>query len=338
LFKTSYIVLALVVTITALQPHITYAGFFSDFTAKVKALFSSNEEANQKDVSITQTMPLFRAAVVEKKDEEGGTSTSDSLSATTGALRVSTEDEIDLGNDQISVYEIKQGDTLATVAKLFNVSKNTIIWANGLKSEKLTPGDTIVILPVTGIKHVVKKGDTVESISRKYKADVDDVTLYNGISKGKELAVGDIIIVPDGEVAALPTITKNGKPVAKSPSYLKTAPAGFLVRPLAGGVKTQGIHGHNGIDIGVPVGTSVVAAASGNVIVAKSSGYNGGYGEMVVIDHGNGIQTVYGHLSAVHVGIGTVVQQGQVIGLSGNTGHSTGAHLHFEVRGAVNPF
>ncbi|MDB5259933.1 MAG: peptidase family protein [Candidatus Nomurabacteria bacterium] len=310
----------------------------------MKAIFAiGGPEEADKSSETSQTMPLFKAAVVEKANTNeivDSSSSSDSLSVTSGALRVSTEDAADPNNDTISVYEVKQGDTLATVAKLFGVSKNTIMWANNLKSENLTPGTTIVILPITGIKHTVKKGDTVDSIAKKYKADADDISVYNGISKNKELAVGDVVIVPDGEAALAPAPSTKGKPKggSKSPSYLKTTPAGFLVRPLAGGIKTQGIHGHNAVDIGTPVGTSIVAAASGNVIVSKSSGYNGGYGQMVIIDHGNGIQTVYGHLSAVYVSAGIVVQQGQVIGASGNTGHSTGPHLHFEVRGAANPF
>ena len=111
---------------------------------------------------------------------------------------------------------------------------------------------------------------------------------------------------------------------------------GYYIRPIAGGVKMQGLHGYNAIDIGTPVGTTLHAAASGVVIIARSSGWNGGYGSYIVISHYNGTQTVYGHLSHVFVNAGDTVTQGQVIGLTGNTGHSTGPHLHFEVRGAYN--
>ena len=114
-------------------------------------------------------------------------------------------------------------------------------------------------------------------------------------------------------------------------------PVGFFVRPTSG-TKTQGLHGHNGVDIGASIGTPVFASAEGEVISAKSSGYNGGYGSMIIISHGGNIQTVYGHLSAVKVSVGQHVSQGQVIGAVGNTGKSTGTHLHFEVRGAKNPF
>lgn len=299
-------------------------------------------------------MPVFKPVVVDEDTDADADfdASSSALTATTGALRVSTEDIDFPTDDTISVYEVKKGDTLATVAKLFNVSKNTIIWANDLKSEKLTPGDTLVILPITGVKHTVKKGDTMASIAKKYKGDVEDIAKYNGIAPDASLAVGDVVIVPEGEIAipVAPTpkgSTKSYGGIASGAisnyerlldTYSYSTPAGFFIRP-AGGIKTQGLHGHNGIDIGASVGTPIVAAAGGTVIAAKSSGYNGGYGEMVIISHSNGkIQTVYGHMSRVNVVAGQTVAQGQVIGAVGNTGRSTGPHLHFEVRGAKNPF
>lgn len=110
------------------------------------------------------------------------------------------------------------------------------------------------------------------------------------------------------------------------------------MRPLRGGVKSQGIHGYNGIDIAAPVGTPILASADGAVILARTSGYNGGYGLYVVIKHNNGTQTLYAHMSRVNVSVGQTVTQGEVIGAVGNTGRSTGPHIHFEVRGARNPF
>jgi murein DD-endopeptidase MepM/ murein hydrolase activator NlpD len=105
-----------------------------------------------------------------------------------------------------------------------------------------------------------------------------------------------------------------------------------------GGVKTQGLHGYNGIDIGAAAGTSIVAAAPGTVIIARSGGWNGGYGSYVVVQHGNGTQTLYAHASSVLVSQGQQVTQGQAIARVGATGRATGNHLHFEVRGAKNPF
>jgi murein DD-endopeptidase MepM/ murein hydrolase activator NlpD len=136
-------------------------------------------------------------------------------------------------------------------------------------------------------------------------------------------------------------VTKNGKTITKpkvTGSYANTAPSGFFARPLLGGRRTQGIHGHNAVDIAANTGTPIYAAASGKVLVAKSFGYNGGYGKMVIIAHEGKIQTVYAHMNEVYVSPGETVAQGQNIGTVGNTGRSTGPHIHFEVRGAKNPF
>lgn len=334
------------IIVTILSPSITHAGVISDFASKVKAIFLGGAQTVEAEEQPTaQTIPLFKPAV-EDEDITSGESNddvmSDSLSAVSGPLRVSTEDIVYPLNDTISVYEVKKGDTLATVAKLFNVSKNTIMWANDLKSQTITPGDTLVILPMTGIKHTVKDGDTLASIAKKYKADVDDIAKFNGIARDADLNEGDTILVPEGEIAVVTTTkTKTGKTVVKSKLldvYSYSTPSGFLIRPVNGGHKTQGLHGHNGIDIGAAPGTPVMASADGQVIAAKVGGYNGGYGNMIIISHQGGIQTVYAHLLMVNVSAGQVVTQGQVIGEVGNTGRSTGPHLHFEVRGAKNPF
>jgi murein DD-endopeptidase MepM/ murein hydrolase activator NlpD len=92
------------------------------------------------------------------------------------------------------------------------------------------------------------------------------------------------------------------------------------------------------VDYGMPVGSPIYASAAGKVLIAKGSGWNGGYGDYIVIEHANGTQTVYGHMSTLAVSVGQSVVQGQLIGYSGNTGKSTGPHLHFEIRGAKNPF
>jgi murein DD-endopeptidase MepM/ murein hydrolase activator NlpD len=336
-------------------PVSAHAGVLSNFANKVKTVFLGAPEALAADNSsdTSQTMAVFKPVIVEADatdtldDLDASTS---ALSATTGALRVSTED-IDLPtSDAISLYEVKKGDSLATVAKLFGVSKNTIIWANDLKSEKLTPGDTLLILPVTGVKVTVKKGDTISTIAKKYKGDVDDIAKYNGIAPDAKLSVGDVILVPEGEIAVTvvpPKKTTSSGGIASGAvstyerlldSYSYVTPPGFFIRPISGGRKSQGLHGHNGIDLAANIGTPVMASAAGTVIAAKSSGYNGGYGEMIIIAHAGNIQTVYGHLSRVNVSVGQTVAQGEIIGAVGNTGKSTGPHLHFEVRGAKNPF
>ena len=252
---------------------------------------------------------------------------------------------------QISIYVVRDGDTLSSIAKMYGVSTNTILWANDLKSASgIHPGDTLVILPVSGVEHVVQKGETLASIVKKYNGDMQDVLDFNNITAVTHLAVGDTIIIPDGvDGPALTPVSSSGKGTSASgsvssyerllPGYGGPALPGYFIAPLAGILhKTQGLHGYNAIDFGTSRGTQVMAAADGSVIVARASGYNGGYGEYIAIDHPNGTQTVYGHLSKVYVTPGQEVTQGQVIGLSGNTGRSTGPHLHFEIRGAANPF
>ncbi len=240
------------------------------------------------------------------------------------------------GADQISIYVVREGDTLSQIAELFNVSTNTIIWANDLaRGNVIRPGETLAILPVSGIRHTVKKGETLASITKKYKGELDEVLDFNSLSADASLAVGDIVIVPYG--AAPQTISSASiRSVARGaggPSL-----DGYFLRPIVGGRRSQGIHGYNGIDIAARTGTAVLASASGQVILSRSFGYNGGYGQYIVVRHNNGTQTLYAHLSNTYVFAGAYVVQGQVIGAVGNTGRSTGPHLHFEVRGARNPF
>ncbi|MES2213816.1 MAG: M23 family metallopeptidase [Patescibacteria group bacterium] len=237
------------------------------------------------------------------------------------------------GTGQISVYIVRKGDTLPAIAKMFGVTTNTIMWANDLKNSTIKEGQELVILPISGVKHTVKSGDTLQSIAKKYNADLNDILAFNDVAVSDKLVPGDVIIVPDGEIAA-PASSGSVKPTGSNyPSV-----AGYFMRPISGGHKTQGIHGHNGVDLGAPVGTPIMASATGKVIISRSGGYNGGYGTYVVISHANGTQTLYAHMSTNKVVVGQTVTQGQVIGAVGMTGKTSGAHLHFEVRGAKNPF
>lgn len=237
-------------------------------------------------------------------------------------------------SDQISVYVVREGDTLSQIAEMFNVTVNTIKWGNDLSSNTLKVGETLVILPISGIKHTVVKGDTIASLAKKYKADADEIMAYNNISKGDSLVVGVTVIVPDGEVLATPS---SGTYVSAGSSSVKDY-SGYYIRPVVGGKRSQGLHGHNAIDIAAPVGTAILASADGEVIISRTGGWNGGYGNYIVIKHKNGTQTLYSHNNQNYVSVGDSVKQGDVIGTVGKTGKVTGAHLHFEIRGAKNPF
>jgi len=237
------------------------------------------------------------------------------------------------GTGQISVYVVRKGDTLSEIAEMFGVSTNTIVWANDIKRGVIKEGQELVILPISGVRHVVKKGDTLKSLATKYKADLGDILSYNGLSADAKINAGDIVIIPDGVISATQTSLARTSGSQTYPAY-----SGFYLRPIVGGRKTQGIHGNNGIDLAAPTGTSILASADGKIIVSRAGGYNGGYGIYVVISHANGTQTLYAHMSKNNVSVGQNVIQGQVIGAVGSTGKSTGPHLHFEVRGAKNPF
>lgn len=244
---------------------------------------------------------------------------------------------------KVSLYVVRDGDTLPQIAKMFDVTVNTILWANDLKkNDTLRRGQSLVLLPVNGIQHVVQKGETLKGIANKYKGNVDEIVAFNDLGALATLSVGETIIIPEGtEQASGSTPSSKITPsraraISKYPSY-----EGYYQNPLPTGEKTQGIHGYNSVDLGAPKGDPIYAAAEGMVIVdrfsANGNPWFGGYGNYVVLEHPNGTQTLYAHMSAVYVSIGEHLNQGQMLGAVGSTGHSTGAHLHFEVRGAKNP-
>ncbi len=236
-------------------------------------------------------------------------------------------------NGNISVYVVREGDSLSQIAEMFNVSTNTIIWANDLDGHTITPGKSLIILPMSGVRHMIEKGDTVESLAKKYKGDPDEIRNFNNLGDEDVLVVGGFVNIPDGEVQKPVTAAAPAKAVERSST------GSWLIAPLRSYVKTQGIHGYNAVDLAAPIGTATLAAASGTVVTAKSDGgWNGGYGHYVVIKHSNGVQTLYAHLGTVLVSPGQQVVQGQVLGYVGMTGKTTGPHIHFEVRGATNPF
>ncbi len=273
---------------------------------------------------------------------------------------------------QISTYVVRPGDTLSGIASMFKVTQNTIIWANDIKGGIIKPGQTLAILPITGIQHVVAKGETLASLAKVYQSDAHDIAQYNSLSDSDSLTVGNTIIIPSAEASVASagassndttkvTATKNKttkvtKSKSKSkPSMLELAREGkqtaplhgangpdlgdYYAWPLDGGNITQGLHGFDAVDIGAAKGTDIYAAAAGTVIIARGgNGWNGGYGNYIVIQHSNGTQTLYAHASRLLVSEGDTVTQGETIALVGATGEATGPHLHFEVRGAKNPF
>jgi len=323
-------------------PLSVHAGVFSIFFDTVKA--DTKEPIVYTQDTNVQVMPLLRAAIhTDPNPAKGG----GDILIENGALV--PDGDID-GKDQkintkttngeISVYVVRQGDTLSQIAEMFDVSSKTILWANEISNPtKIRPGDSLLILPITGVRHVVKKGDTLKSIATKYEGDVADIIAYNQLASAEAISVGDTIVIPNGTISA-PPVAKSATPSRVSGGGAVASGGGGAgyTHPLPGSVRSQGIHGYNGVDLAAPAGTPILAAASGEVIVSRSSGWNGGYGLYVVIKHPNGTQTLYAHNSRNAVAVGERVVAGQVIGYVGNTGRSTGNHVHFEVRGARNPF
>lgn len=242
-------------------------------------------------------------------------------------------------NATISTYVVREGDTLTEIAELFEVKPSTILWANDLpRGAVLKIGQQLTILPVTGVKHTVIKGDTLSSIAKKYSGDAAEIASFNDVDDSL-LTVGLVVIIPNGEIAAPAPAKSASKKIIATSVRGSAAKVGYYMAPLSQYIESQGIHGYNGVDLAAPVGTPIMASASGNVIIAKAGGYNGGYGLYVVVQHDDGSQTLYAHMSKVAAYGGQSVEQGQVIGYVGSTGKSTGAHLHFEIRNGVrNPF
>ena len=250
-----------------------------------------------------------------------------------------TYDKVE-NNGEISVYVVREGDSLSQIAEMFGVTTNTILWANDIeKANTIQPGDSLVILPIVGVRHVIKDGDTLASIAKKYESDAEEILSYNQLASASELSVGETLIIPGGNMHTAAPKTSTSKSSSGGSTVVSTGSgsSGFT-HPLPGAVRTQGIHGYNAVDLAAAAGTAIRAAADGQVIISKNAGWNGGYGNYVVIKHSNGVQTLYAHMSSTAVGVGSSVSAGEVIGYVGSTGRSTGNHLHFEVRGATNPF
>lgn len=306
-------------------------------------LIGESQAEDNTTTNNSQTMPLLQAATnldprPSKDDDSSALISGTAILPEAGPMGTSADIKDRPGKDQIAVYVVHAGDSLKDIAKMFEVEPSTILWSNDLSANyKPKTGDVLVILPIDGLIHTIVKGETVGSLAKKYHADASEIIAYNELDPEGQLVVGDTIIIPDGQLAPPPA----GQAPAKK-SYLDryTGPnySGYFLRPIVGGKKTQGIHGRNGIDLAAPSGTPIYAAAAGTVILARSDGWNGGYGKYIVIQHPNGTQTLYSHMSKVMVNRGDKVTRGERIGSVGNTGRSTGPHVHFEVHGAVNPF
>ncbi len=258
------------------------------------------------------------------------------------------------------VYTVEMGDSVFGIAQAFNLKPETVLWANynilNDDPHMISVGQELLIPPTDGVLYIWKEGDTVDKIAASFKADPDDILLYPGNKidiADPQIEVGQPVMIPGGSrefrAWVVPTIPRG-------PAGVNTTVLGpGACDTSAGGAFGSGVFtwpsnnrvlsgndywaGHLAIDIAAYTGDPIFAADSGLVVYAGP--ISGGYGNMVMIDHGNGYQTLYAHLSAWTVNCGSSVSQGQIIGRAGSTGRSTGPHLHFEVRylgGFINPW
>ena len=232
----------------------------------------------------------------------------------------------------IDTYIVQAGDTVQSIAAIYNLAPTTIMWANPAIEDApdlLRIGQEVIILPIDGAYHTVTADDTLDSLSETYKVDSTAIATceYNNlVPPDYAIKEGDQLIIPGGEKPYVPKVVT---------SYTGSVPGGArgtgrFQWPVMGRI-TQGFwYGHRAIDIGAPTGSAIQAADGGFVSFAGWTDV--GYGYLVVIDHANGFATYYAHLSNIYVEVGQAVERGQVIGAVGNTGWSTGPHLHFEIR------
>jgi LysM repeat protein len=324
-------------------PFSVHAGIFQTLTNST----ANSALAATPDVVKTNSyldVPVLSAIQNVDQSARGGgeINAQDGALISTGPVGADEISAVKHSSGEISVYVVRPGDSLSQIAEMFGVTTNTILWANDIpRGKSIQPGDTLVILPIVGVRHIVKSGDTIASIAKKYGANAEEIVSYNQLSSATDISVGETLVIPGGEIQETVSVkTTKATSVKNSPKVGNTSisSSGFLVNPVPSAIKTQGIHGYNAVDLAAPYGTPIRAAAAGQVIVSKPSGWNGGYGVYIVIKSSNGIQTLYSHNSSNAVSVGEYVTQGQTIGYVGSTGKSTGNHVHFEVRGGTNPF
>ena len=234
-------------------------------------------------------------------------------------------------------YEVASGDSLSSIGEKFDISPETIKWENNLSNiDSLTPGDKLKILPVTGVSHVVKSGDSLESLAKKYNANEQAIVdfPFNGVPDDFKLRAGQTLVIPDGSPPEVKAPPKKPQPkfLAKGPqSPAFSAPFGAqFIWPAGGQLSQYFAWYHPGIDI-ANRGAPGIAASDGGTVLIAGWPDGQGYGNRVVIDHGNGYRSMYAHLSNVYVSVGEAVSRGQLIGQMGSTGRSTGIHLHLEI-------
>ncbi len=241
-------------------------------------------------------------------------------------------------------YTVEAGDTAIGIAQQFGIQEETLLGGNEFLSTDagmLQPGTVLVILPVDGVLHSVSEGETLEDLGRQFGVPVEDIIAYapNNLEFPFRLQADSQILIP-GAVreaffweppVAIVTASSGGSPESLQGIFVANLGTGSFIWPIGSrNISQYYWYGHQGLDITAVEGTPVYASDTGTVTFAAWSPYC--YGSLIVLNHGNGYETFYAHLSGINVSPGQVVTKGNVIGASGNTGCSSGPHLHFEIR------
>jgi murein DD-endopeptidase MepM/ murein hydrolase activator NlpD len=233
-----------------------------------------------------------------------------------------------------TAYKVARGDTLSDIADAFNVTLDSVVSFNGIRNARsLQPGKILKVPSMSGILYTTKAGDSAASVAAANEVSADRVAEVNGIPVGQAIEKGRQIFLPDARLASFTLREISGDLFRWPARGWISSWYGWRRDPFSGNRSF-----HNGLDIGVDSGTPVCSAMDG---VVAETGYNSGFGNYVIISHHAGWMSLYGHLQTILVKEGRRVSSGQRIALSGNTGYSTGPHLHFSVfknGRTVNPF
>jgi len=259
----------------------------------------------------------------------------------TGFYTVQSEAVRQYRGGEIITHRVQEGETLSEIANRYGLQVETILWENDLAANAtLKPNQELRILPVDGVRHKVARGETIFTVGKRYGLDdesqvqvIVDYPFNEFLNEETfELATGQFLMVPGGVPPRAPAQpARQARVVAITPDAGTVTATGSFVWPAAGRITQGYFFYHKAIDIANRGGGPILAADSGVVTVAGWVD-NGGYGNRVQIDHGNGFVTLYAHLSSVQVRPGQRVNRGDVIGQMGSTGRSTGVHLHYEIR------
>lgn len=250
-----------------------------------------------------------------------------------------------LPHHEFETYTVERGDTPGLIAEQFGIAVETLLGGNARLSQETTllqPGDELIILPIDAVLHEVQPGDTLESLSEEYGIPVEDIIAYtdNNLEFPFRLYPETFIMVPGAKREVViwqpPALSSSGGSGPGGNIQPLIVGTGSFQYPVNNRNFTQFYwYGHPAIDIALAEGNLVTAADTGTVTYAGWSTW--GYGNLIVINHGNGFDTIYAHLSGINVVPGQIVYKGNVIGYTGNTGNSSGPHIHFEIRVGGNP-